>query len=418
MHRTLVAWLILTSLAGPSSAEETDLAAFQRLRSEANAALKSQDWASADAKLGEALTYNPCHPGLLMLRTQVELKSGSIDAAADTIARYADYGFALAPALAAKLSPALKGEHLLRALAANSAPVGVAQTVLRSEARPILVEKVVFGLRGEMILGTVHEPGLWRTRAGHLEAFSEKGSVGGVFGLEADPSRNDLWVASSAAPQVKAPPHPGSALVRIDLRTGRREAVYPLPRGGPQQWGDLTVGPDGTVYAGDGLTGEIWRLAPGGSRLELLLAAGHLASPQGMTVAPGGKRLIVADYTTGMHEIDLASGSDRRLPGPPELCLIGTDGLARDGNRLYAVQNGVDPQRIVELEMSPDWRRIDSWKVLAANLPDLVEPTSGVVRDNELYFVERSQWRDFSDDGTLKSGKVEPALIARLRIAK
>jgi hypothetical protein len=403
------------SATGPA---ETDSAAFARLRAAANEALKAHDYSAADARLGEALDHNPCHPGVLTVRAQVEVKRGRLDDAAATIARYAHYGFSLAPAVAAKLAPALTGQRLLRELAANAAPVGAPEAVFRTEALPILVEKVVFGPDGEMILGTVHEPGLWRVRNGKLEPFSEKGAVAGVFGLEADPVRGDLWVASSAAPQVTGPAHTGSALVRIDLRTGRRKAAYPLPRGGPQQWGDLTVGPDGTVYAGDGLTGDIWRLKPGASALELLIAPGTMVSPQGMAVTPDGHRLIVADYTTGMHEIDLATRADRRLPGPPGLCLVGTDSLAHDGDRLYAVQNGVFPERIVELTMSRDWRRVVRWRTLVANLQMLSEPTSGAVRGNDYYFVARSQWSDFSDDGALKTEHPEPAVIARIRDVK
>ena len=41
------------------------------------------------------------------------------------------------------------------------------------------------------------------------------------------------------------------------------------------------------------------------------------------------------------------------------------------------------------------------WRVLAANLPDIEEPSGGTVVGGDYLFVARSQWAAFGDDGTL-----------------
>jgi len=87
-----------------------------------------------------------------------------------------------------------------------------------------------------------------------------------------------------------------------------------------------------------------------------------------------------------------------------------------DGRFLYALQNGTAPQRVLKLTPNPGWSRIEAVEVLAANLPQIVEPTTGLVHDGELVFVSHSQWSDFDGEGALRTPTPEPALISRLRL--
>jgi hypothetical protein len=135
-----------------------------------------------------------------------------------------------------------------------------------------------------------------------------------------------------------------------------------------------------------------------------------------MAVTPDGKALIVADYSSGLWRVDRATGAAVRLGAPGTASLIGVDGLISDGQFLYALQNGTAPQRVLRLTPDAGWSRIEAVEVLAANLPQIVEPTTGLVHDGELVFVSRSQWSDFDREGALTTPEPEPALISRLRL--
>ena len=140
---------------------------------------------------------------------------------------------------------------------------------------------------------------------------------------------------------------------------------------------------------------------------------------QGLEVRSVVERIgaTLTDHVDGPHDVvDLSGGGVVRLPTPSDASLIGVDGLARDGGSLYAIQNGVNPQRVLKLVMDAGWTRIDRVEVLAANLPEMEEPTTGVLHDGGLVFVARSQWSDFEDNGALKEGADGPAIIARLRL--
>jgi len=54
---------------------------------------------------------------------------------------------------------------------------------------------------------------------------------------------------------------------------------------------------------------------------------------------------------------------------------------------------------VLKLTQDAGWTSILAVEVLAANLPMIDEPTTGLVRNRELVFVSRSQWSDFDGDG-------------------
>jgi sugar lactone lactonase YvrE len=180
--------------------------------------------------------------------------------------------------------------------------------------------------------------------------------------------------------------------------------------------GDLVLTPEGGVVVADSTAGDLLVLDPGGAALRVLTPSGTLGSPQGLVVTPDGAALIVADYSSGLWRVDRATGDAERLAAPANASLIGVDGLTREGDTLYAFQNGVAPQRVLRITPDAGWRRIVGVETVAANLPLLDEPTTGLVRNGELVFVSRSQWSDFDGEGALRTPRPDPAIIARLRL--
>jgi hypothetical protein len=71
---------------------------------------------------------------------------------------------------------------------------------------------------------------------------------------------------------------------------------------------------------------------------------------------------------------------------------------------------------VLKLTLDAGWSRIETVEAVAANLPAIDEPTTGLVENGELVFVSRSQWSDFDGEGALKSAEPAPALISRLRL--
>lgn len=431
----LRAWMIgaaiatvgATAWAQSAPAPEGPVAAFRRLRAEGVAAINSGDMDVATRRLAEADAQVANHPGLTLLRAKVEAAQDHLPAAMALVARYASFGFSTdvtADDILGRMAIESDFAPVLRRLNANAAPAGRLEPVGSIEGA-FIAEGVAWdaarnrwlisGVHGRTIVSVKNDARLSRYLAAEAE-------VEGVQGLALDAARGVLWAGSSGLPQAKNLPagHRGRAgLLKIDLASGRLLARYdppPASGGAGRAFGDLTVGPDGTVYVSDSIAGEIWRLAPGAGALDLVVVAGSLGSPQGLVVTPDGKRLIVADYSSGLNVVEIATGAVARMPVPDNASLLGIDGLIADGGDLIAFQIGVQPQRVVRLKLDAAASRVESWTVLAANLPDLEEPTSGVVVGDDLVFIGRSQWADFTDDGALRRNPPGPAVLVRLKL--
>lgn len=419
--------IICIGAAAPAAAQvavESDVTAFQRLRAEGVAAANTDDLAIASARLAEADTRISNHPGLMLMRARLAVGSDRPAEAITLLRRYADAGLvvnldgdqtlstlvgqpdfdALAAAIEANRAPV--GADRLTPLAAVSGD-GPVESVARDEARGRWLVAMV---RGRTIVAL--------DDAGETSPFLESDpTIGGVLGLALDARAGVLWAAASPVPPAlhglaADAPRPAPALLKIDLVSGRVLARYPAPTEG-QMLGDVTLALDGTVYVAGG---DLFQLRPGGEALEILTPAGLMRSPQGMAAAPDGAALIVADYSSGLWRVDRATGAAVRLAAPEDTSLIGIDGLTTDGAALYGFQNGVAPQRVLKLMPDADWSRIETVEVLAANLPRIDEPTTGLVHEGELVFVSRSQWSDFDGEGAPRTPTLAPALISRLRL--
>ena len=191
----------------------------------------------------------------------------------------------------------------------------------------------------------------------------------------------------------------------ISLKDGAILGRFSLPEGGVRrQVGDVVVARDGTVYATESVAGGVWRLKAGSVQLEQIVGPGHMASPQGMFLCPGETAMLVADYATGLHRIDLSSGEATPVEGL-KAGLAGTDGLvaAPDVNfgmrrasplplGAIVTQNGVSPQRVLLLRINPECSEVEEATPLAAGLPGMDDVTLAAVRGNEVVFVGHGRW--------------------------
>ncbi len=226
------------------------------------------------------------------------------------------------------------------------------------------------------------------------------GGLRSPLGMAIDAKRRTLWVVSESIPPLnggKEGDPPDSALFAFDLDSGKlRKRYAPPPSERPPHCDDLGVAPDGRVYVNDGFNPRIYTLAPGGDALELWLESDEMGGTQGLAPTPDGRTLYVSDYRD-IWRVDVASRKASRLLPPADLALDGIDGLVYAEGRLAAIQNGIEPQRAIVLELSPDGASIARSRILVMNHPVLDEPTLGTVVDGVLYFSANNQGHRFHD---------------------
>ncbi len=247
---------------------------------------------------------------------------------------------------------------------------------------------------------------------------SARDGLRSAAGIRVDPARRTLWVASEAIPSmdgyVKDQP-PSAAVFEYDVDTGklRKEHVPPAAAGDPPGFDDLTVASAGRVYVNDGLHPRIWTIPPGGE-LSVFVENDALGGTQGLALSADGKILYASDYR-GLFAIDVATRRVRRLSVPPDLALNGIDGLVIHGSSLVAIQNGVRPHRVIQVDLAPDGVTVSGVRILVMNHDDLDEPTLGVVVGDTLYFTADSQGQKFlNEKKRIAPEEMREAIILKL----
>ena len=398
----LFASLLLPS--APASAQPAaDSAAHPALRRSAEAAYQRKDFAAARDAYAAALALRPDSPRYLHHLAATQALTGRPDEALATLHRLTALGVATAverdPDFASlQGTPAFNAVRT--ALAANREPQGQADLLVA--LRTGIIEGLAFRDRtGDLFLGDVHQRCIWRRdRDGRVTRYSaEDEELLGVFGLALDETRQTLWAATSAVPEMSGftkDQKGHAALAAFSLVTGELRRVVDVPSDGRDHvLGDLLVAPDGTIYATDSAAPIIWRYLPGAEEMDKLVEYPGFVSLQGLVLTQ--RTLLVADYANGLFAIDLSDSAPvvRALAPPPHATLLGLDGLAPGPDGLFAVQNGVSPQRLVRITLSPDLTTVTGVTVLAAALPHLDDLALVTLVNGRPTFIANAGWDQF-----------------------
>jgi hypothetical protein len=67
-------------------------------------------------------------------------------------------------------------------------------------------------------------------------------------------------------------------------------------------------------------------------------------------------------------------------------------------------QNGVYPERVLEVRLDMDRTRAMGGQVIERATPGLGEPTHGVVVDGHFYYIANSGWNALDEHGGIKQG--------------
>jgi hypothetical protein len=255
---------------------------------------------------------------------------------------------------------------------------------------------------------------------GRISDFVAPGRDGlqSAMGIAVDSKRRALWVVSSALPHMegfrKGQP-PGSSLLEFDLDTGRlRGARLPPASAEPPLFDDLTIGADGRVFVNDSRRGRIFTTTPGRSGVELFFETNEVRGVQGLALPADGGALYFSDYS-GLWRLELAGKRLSRLVPPSDLAFNGIDGLASFRHSLLAIQNGIEPNRVIRIDLAPDGKSVAGARILEMNDPAFDEPTLGVVVSGALYFTADSQGGRFQDEKhPIRSEEMRDAVVLKL----
>jgi hypothetical protein len=362
----------------------------------------------------QAHALRPQHGGIVFELAAAYAAAGRLQDATEWLKVVAEMGFAFRTDDREELRACREEKACGDALAAldrNRQPKATS-TVAFTLALPRLVpEGLAYDAsRDTFFVSSVRQRSILRIDASRQpHPFADRSAgLWAALGLAVDAPRHRLWVATAAMAEMAdaLPADEGrSALVALDLATGRALARYELPAGRPHVLGDVIVAPNGDVFTTDSTSPALYRLPANGRALEVMAAGEPFVSLQGLALSADGKRIFVADYAKGIFVVDLESRRVRLLDAPLTAGILGIDGLYRVGESLIGVQNGSAPPRLLRLAVEGE--RITSVEVVDAGHPSAPDPTLGVVVGNRFFYIGNSQW-----ESARPGGQMDPAVKA------
>jgi hypothetical protein len=375
----------------------------RRIYRDAVAAYQKKDYATFLEKARAASELRPSHPALLLSHSAALALNGQREAALALLERVASMGFVTDTGDDDFTS--LRGlprfDAVVKRFEANTKPIGQARPDFTIDRLGLVPEGMAYDEGGKRwFVSSVRTRTIFSVNAKGEVSELAKDLPWGIFGMVYDGTRGVLWAVTGAVPQVdgfRAEDQGKSALLKIDPRSGRVIETLSATEGGKHQFGDVALAPDGTVYVSDSAASTIYRIH--GKTLAPVVR-GPFSSLQGLAVY--GSLLYAADYAKGIFVIDRRTLHIRPLPVPPNVSVLGIDGLYMAGAQtLIGTQNGTNPNRIVRIRLASGGHGIASVETLLANVGAMGDPTLGVIAGGRFYFNGNAQWDLFAEDGTI-----------------
>lgn len=198
----------------------------------------------------------------------------------------------------------------------------------------------------------------------HVVNYVSAASAGFYEDLTAftiDARRGDLWVVS-----VKGEPDASSSVLhKLQLVSGRGLLeARPAEKAAPVRFVDVTVTPDGTVYALDAVDSRIFRLRPGARALDLVMRL-EARNPAALTAADDRTLYVAAEK--GLVRVDVGARAAAPVKSVEELTAF--ESLAWRAGALIGVERVAGSSLIVRIPLDATGVRAQPRHVLAAS-PD------------------------------------------------
>ncbi len=413
----------VTATAQPYVTEtEEQYTRSQAARGEAIQAFRAGNLDEALAGMMQALKDRPTNTAILGNAIFLAAETGAIDETIALIGRYFALGVVPPDAIRAKMQEKLPPEtwaELEQEMNVLMAASGSADTMFQIPQTHRLVEGVAADGTGGYFLSTVVSGTVLKVnRTGDISVLLEgkDHEAHSFFGLAFDVSNNSLYATYGRVDQTPDIPAGGgkTGVLKINGTTGAVSGNWSLDGGTErQQIADIAIDGTGRVFVSEAQSGALYEVAENG--LRPLETNASFRSPQGLAFLGDGT-LMMADYGRGLWAINIDTGDARLLDTPNTLSLIGIDGLLSHKGRLIAVQNGVSPHRIIEINTNLEAGHVTGVEVLAQNLAGFDEPTLGTSTSDGVLFVASSQWPKFGENGNVRDGQTyNPTNIMLIR---
>ncbi|WP_438422401.1 SMP-30/gluconolactonase/LRE family protein [Aquimarina macrocephali] len=241
-----------------------------------------------------------------------------------------------------------------------------------------------------------------------------------IIGMKVDPVRRYLWVCSSGGNNLigysrkdKNEGRP-AGIFKYDLQTGKLIKKYWIDI--PEEvhfFNDIVLDTSGNLYATHMFSNPIlYTIQNDNDELKVLTPLSEIKYPNGITISDNNTYLFIA-HSEGILRIHIKTGKKQNIQHP-ENNITGSksiDGLYFYKNYLIGIQP--DKNSVKKFVLNAEQNAIIKTIPLEYNHPMMNNPTTGVLVDNELYYIANAQFGSFNKDGSLFSMEklYEPTIL-------
>lgn len=392
---------------------------------EARKAYQQKQYESFLDNMKHAANLRPNHPRIMYNLAAAYALNGKTEDALSTLRRLADMGLVQPIAndydfVSLRNLPAFK--QILLEFDENKKPKVKSQPFLTVQEKGVVPESVAYDpVNKTFYLSSVYKRKILSiTPEGKTQTFSAASDgLWSVLGMKVDSTRRILWVCTAAHRQMSdlhAEDLGRSSIFKYDLNQGKLIEKYEIQdRTKPHLLGDLAINSAGDVFTTDSVTPAIYVLRHNDNKLQTFMEGSPFVSPQGLDFTPDQKHLFMADYSQGVYLIDVETRKWSQLTS--NSTILGIDGLYFHHGRLLGIQNGVTPERIVEMTLDKSLTHVDHFEVIEANNPVFDEVTLGVFVKDDFYFIANSQWGMIDKNGQIApEEKLKSPVVLRLKL--
>jgi hypothetical protein len=378
-----------------------EAATYERAARDARMKYRERNYRGAVQSYAKALAANPGDEQVLYFLARAALRAGDPATALSWLRRLAEVRSDLVPTPEdfPELVDSPEFRSVSQDIAAQAARRRHAVEAFRVAEPGLLAEGIAYDPVGHAFyMGSGKRRKVIKIIEGKPpEDFTTpRAEIDSIGGLRVDAGRRRLWLVSGTDERMDgfvASEPERNALVEIDLDSRAIVATYPLTEPGHHVLNDVEIDARGVPFATDTASGQIYTLGDDRRGLVAVFATPPYLGPNGIATDDKGKLLFVAD-ATGIHRLDIATRTTRRLAQPRGSSLGLLDGLyfvrVADGARLVGIQ-GQARGRVLSATLSPALDAITSTQVLESAHPLFDGPTTGAVVGASIYVIANSQ---------------------------
>ncbi|HKP94090.1 MAG TPA: hypothetical protein VJS88_09360 [Chthoniobacterales bacterium] len=294
-------------------------------------------------------------------------------------------------------------QKIRKELAAEEAETPAAPVAFRLKDPRLVPEGIAYSPAGDcFFIGSVaqHKIVLVDNKGEAREFSKAADKLDAVLGLAVDTERGHLYAVTTNAFEESGKTERRNSVVRYHLKTER--LLDRFDAADALQLNDLTIAPDGTLYATDSMGGTLFRKKADETTLTVLGEKAELRGANGIALGKDGALYVT--LSTGIARVETESGRATRLPQPDTVATGGIDGLYWSEGDLIGIQNTTNPGRVIRVALADHGSRIAGLTVLQSHHhPEFDEPTTGAIANGKLHVIGNSYVGHYQPDGTINN---------------